>query len=129
MGARLALLMLAGLASLPAFAAPEADVAAALRVTRYLAELSSLRAEFHQSVADARGRVIERAEGIMAIARPGRFRWDYRTPEQLIVCDGQTVLPDHLPDLAALDLAASDVALHEEPKKQELLGAAPSQIW
>jgi len=91
MGARLALLMLAGLASLPAFAAPEADVAAALRVTRYLAELSSLRAEFHQSVADARGRVIERAEGIMAIARPGRFRWDYRTPEQLIVCDGETV--------------------------------------
>jgi len=32
------------------------------------------------------------------------------------VCDGQTVLPDHLPDLAALDLAASDAALHEEPK-------------
>ena len=64
---------------------------AALRVTRYLAGLSSLRADFHQSVADARGRVIERAEGTMAIARPGRFRWDYRTPEQLIVCDGETV--------------------------------------
>ena len=91
MGARLVLLMLAGLASSPAFAAPEADAAAALRVTRYLAELSSLRAQFQQSVADARGRVIERAEGTMAIARPGRFRWDYRTPEQLIVCDGVTV--------------------------------------
>ena len=91
MGARLVLPMLALFASLPAIAAPEVDAAAALRVTRYLAELSSLRAEFHQFVADARGRVIERAEGTMTIARPGRFRWDYRSPEQLIVCDGETV--------------------------------------
>ena len=91
MVARLALLILIGLGAPPAPAAAEADMVAALRVTRYLAGLSSLRADFHQSVADARGRVIERAEGTMAIARPGRFRWDYRTPEQLIVCDGQTV--------------------------------------
>ncbi len=27
----------------------------------------------------------------MALARPGRFRWDYREPAQLIVSDGTTV--------------------------------------
>jgi len=42
-------------------------------------------------VTDADGRLVERAEGTMSLARPGRFRWDYRVPEQLIVCDGTTV--------------------------------------
>ncbi len=31
------------------------------------------------------------------------------------VCDGQTILPDHLPDLAAFDLAAADPGLRAEP--------------
>jgi outer membrane lipoprotein carrier protein len=68
-----------------------ADAAAAKRVQDALGGLSSLRAEFRQTVIDAEGRVIETAEGTMALARPGRFRWDYRTPEQLIVSDGDTV--------------------------------------
>jgi chaperone LolA len=75
----------------PASAAPSADAAAALRVEGFLGQLSSLRAEFHQTVSDARGRVLERAEGTMALARPGRFRWDYRVPRQQIVSDGVTV--------------------------------------
>ncbi|MGH8250974.1 MAG: outer membrane lipoprotein chaperone LolA [Steroidobacteraceae bacterium] len=70
---------------------PDADAAAARRVQEVLGGLSSLRAEFRQTVIDVEGRVIETAEGTMALARPGRFRWDYRTPEQLIVSDGDTV--------------------------------------
>jgi len=73
------------------FAAPVDDAAAALRVEAFLGQLSSLKAEFRQTVTDARGRVLERAEGTMAFARPGRFRWDYRVPEQQIVSDGVTV--------------------------------------
>lgn len=75
----------------PALASPAADEAAALRVDGFLGELSGLRAEFRQTVIDASGRVLERAEGTMALARPGRFRWDYRVPQQLIVSDGVTV--------------------------------------
>jgi outer membrane lipoprotein carrier protein len=75
----------------PALAAPTADAAAAMRVEGFLGQLTSLRAEFRQTVTDARGRVLEHAEGTMALARPGRFRWDYRMPEQLIVSDGVTV--------------------------------------
>jgi len=88
---RLAALLLGWSCIAPAFAAPAADAAAALRVEGFLGQLTSLRAEFRQTVTDARGRVLERAEGTMALARPGRFRWDYRVPQQQIVSDGVTV--------------------------------------
>ncbi|HEY5559963.1 MAG TPA: outer membrane lipoprotein chaperone LolA [Steroidobacteraceae bacterium] len=85
-----ATLLLAALTAV-ASADPVADAAAARRVQSALGELSSLRAEFRQTVTDAGGQVIEKAAGTMSLARPGRFRWDYRVPEQLIVSDGTTV--------------------------------------
>lgn len=89
MNGRAVLILLAALGTMSAFAAAGSDVAA--RVQEYLGELRTLRAEFRQSVTDARGQVSERAEGTLALARPGRFRWDYRRPAQLIVSDGATV--------------------------------------
>mgnify|MGYP002066905714 CR=1 FL=1 len=83
--------LIGGLAAVPTLAAPTADTAAAMRVEGFLGQLTSLRAEFRQTVTDARGRVLEQAEGTMALARPGRFRWDYRVPEQLVVSDGVTM--------------------------------------
>ncbi len=68
-----------------------ADAAAIARVEQAFGSLTSLRAEFRQTVTDARGKTIESAEGTMALARPGRFRWDYRVPAQLIVSNGITV--------------------------------------
>ena len=68
-----------------------ADAAAGRRVEAAFGSLTSLRAEFRQSVVDARGKTVESAEGTMSLARPGRFRWDYREPPQLIVSDGVTV--------------------------------------
>ena len=91
MGNRLAAWLIGSLVIAPALAAPTTDAAAAMRVDGFLGQLSSLRAAFRQTVTDTRGRVLERAEGTMALARPGRFRWDYRVPEQLIVSDGVTV--------------------------------------
>jgi outer membrane lipoprotein carrier protein len=91
MRSRLAGFLILSLGIAPALAAPTADAAAAMRVEDFLGQLTSLRAEFRQTVTDARGRVLERAEGKMMLARPGRFRWDYRAPEQLIVSDGVTV--------------------------------------
>jgi outer membrane lipoprotein carrier protein len=88
---RRALALLVVLVATPAAADPAADAAAARRVEDALGGLSSLRAEFRQSVTDAQGRLVEQAEGTMALARPGRFRWDYRMPQQVIVSDGRTV--------------------------------------
>lgn len=86
-----AFLSLACLASLPAHGESAADAAAAKRVREAIGGIASLRAEFRQSVTDAKGRVTERAEGKMALSRPGKFRWDYRVPAQVVISDGRTV--------------------------------------
>ena len=91
MGSRLAAILIAGLANGPVVAAPVTDATAAQRIEAFLGKLTSLKAEFRQTVTDARGRVLEQAEGSMAFARPGKFRWDYRVPEQIVISDGVTV--------------------------------------
>jgi outer membrane lipoprotein carrier protein len=68
-----------------------ADERAAERLEIALHGLSGLRAEFRQTVTDAQGQPVESASGTVSLARPGRFRWDYRVPAQLIVSDGTTV--------------------------------------
>jgi outer membrane lipoprotein carrier protein len=65
---------------------------AAGRVDRYLSALQTLRGSFQQEIVDATGSVREVAGGTLAIQKPGRFRWDYRTPSpQLLVSDGRTI--------------------------------------
>ena len=60
--------------------------------TSALKGLSSLRAEFRQTVTNAAGAADRIRRGHASRSRgPGRFRWDYRTPPQLIVSDGTTV--------------------------------------
>jgi outer membrane lipoprotein carrier protein len=81
-GAALACLVLA----LPARAADDAVA----RVADYLAGVRTLSASFVQVVRDREGRITERATGSFSLARPDRFRWDYRDPyEQVIVADGK----------------------------------------
>jgi outer membrane lipoprotein carrier protein len=80
-------------ALVPAVAGADAaaDARAAARLSSAIASLQGWRAEFQQTVTDANGERIETAEGSVSLARPGRFRWDYRRPPQLIVSDGATV--------------------------------------
>lgn len=81
--------LLAAVALLVAGPAPAADDAVA-RVAAYLAGVRTLSAQFVQVVRDREGRITERATGSLSIARPDRFRWDYREPyQQLIVADGR----------------------------------------
>jgi outer membrane lipoprotein carrier protein len=86
-----ALALAAALAPRAALPDAQADARAAERLEAALAGLTSLRAEFRQEVLDAQGAQTETAEGTVALARPGKFRWDYREPAQLIVSDGTTV--------------------------------------
>jgi outer membrane lipoprotein carrier protein len=72
----------------PRAAEPVNDAVALERVERVLAELESVRADFVQETLDAQSRTTERAVGTLSLKRPGRFRWDYSEPRQLIVCDG-----------------------------------------
>ena len=62
------------------------------RLDAFYKEVQSLRGEFTQTVLDPRMKVGEEAQGTLALQRPGKFRWDYKTPyHQLIVADGNKV--------------------------------------
>ena len=64
--------------------------AAADPLERFYSDTRTLAGRFTQTVRDANGTVTEESRGTFAIARPGRFRWDYETPyEQTIVADGR----------------------------------------
>lgn len=88
---RACLALLAAL--LPGIAAADApaDARATQRLEAALRGLAGFRAEFRQTVTDAEGQTVESAAGTVSLARPGRFRWDYREPAQHIVSDGMTV--------------------------------------
>lgn len=59
-------------------------------LTTWLGPLTQFEAKFEQQSFNEAGVLTETSAGQMAIARPGRFRWDYTTPfEQTILADGQ----------------------------------------
>ncbi|HXQ63464.1 MAG TPA: outer membrane lipoprotein chaperone LolA [Steroidobacteraceae bacterium] len=66
-----------------------ADAAALATVEHALAALDSVRAEFVQQLVGRDGSPGERAVGTLYLKKPGRFRWDYTEPRQLIVSDGE----------------------------------------
>ena len=72
-------------------------------------------ARFEQQVLDRTGKVVERASGTFAFARPGKFRWTYEKPHrQLLVGDG-TRLYIHDPDLNQVTVKRVDKALSSTP--------------
>jgi chaperone LolA len=83
--------LLAACGALPARADPAADAAALARVERSLASLEAVRAGFVQDLIGKDGQSTQHAVGTLYLKKPGRFRWDYSNPKQLIVCDGTTL--------------------------------------
>ena len=59
------------------------------RLEHALGALDSVRAEFTQDLIAADGATTQHAAGVLYLRKPGRFRWDYSSPRQLIVCDGE----------------------------------------
>ena len=57
----------------------------------FVATVQSGRADFEQSVFDANGKQTQKTSGTLAFTRPGKFRWTYEKPAQLIVGDGKKV--------------------------------------
>jgi outer membrane lipoprotein carrier protein len=104
--------------ALPALAAAPSPV------QRYFLDLNSLRADFIQRVYDERGRVVQSSSGRMLMQKPGKFRWDYRTPaEQVIVADSERLWAYDV-DLAQVTVRKLDQALSSTPLAL-LSGAAP----
>src|ERR1700694_5444002 len=75
----------------------------------------SATARFDQEVYDRGGKVVERASGTFAFARPGKFRWTYEKPHrQVLVGDGAR-LWIHDPDLNQVSVKRVDKAISSTP--------------
>ncbi len=60
------------------------------RLNQALRNLDNLTADFKQTVFDDNKQVVQQSSGELAIQRPGKFSWIYKTPyEQQIVADGE----------------------------------------
>jgi len=58
----------------------------------FLANTKSLEADFQQTLRTREGEILQQSTGRFYLNRPGKFRWDYRSPtEQVIVSDGERI--------------------------------------
>ncbi|MCH9637102.1 MAG: outer membrane lipoprotein chaperone LolA [Candidatus Rickettsiella isopodorum] len=68
------------------------QVLAGDQLSQLLNNLQTFRADFTQTVMNARGQVLQQVSGKMTIQRPGRFRWEVIRPSrQLLIADGQRI--------------------------------------
>ena len=79
------LLFLAVTSASSSFASAIADFQSFVSTTQ------SGRASFEQTIFDAKGRPAQKTSGTLTFSRPGKFRWAYEKPAQLIVGDGNKV--------------------------------------
>jgi len=85
------------------------------RLEAYFTGLQTFQADFEQNVVDSNGEQVQHAKGKVWIKKPGRFRWDYRTPyRQLIVADGKR-LWTYDEDLEQATVRPVDDALSSTP--------------
>jgi outer membrane lipoprotein carrier protein len=85
------------------------------RLTRYIEDLDSLRARFHQVVIDRDLEIVEETRGEVVLKKPGRFRWHYTEPfERVIVSDGDRVWL-YEADLQQVTVRRLDAGLGETP--------------
>jgi outer membrane lipoprotein carrier protein len=61
------------------------------RFQSYLRTTQSGRGDFEQKVFDKTGKLVQESYGSFSFLRPGRFRWTYVKPQQVIVGDGERV--------------------------------------
>lgn len=57
----------------------------------FVSTVQSGRAHFEQTVFDNNGKQMQKSSGTLVFTRPGKFRWVYEKPAQIIVGDGKKV--------------------------------------
>ncbi len=90
----------------------------------FLVNTKTFEAEFQQTLRAYDGEVLQQTEGKFYLNRPGKFRWNYKSPyEQIIVSDGERIWIYDV-DLAqvtvqkqASGLPATPMALLEDSSK------------
>ncbi len=77
--------------------------------------LKTLQADFQQQIVNESGTILQQATGTVWIQRPGKFRWDYKTPyHQLVLADGAR-LWNYDEDLEQVTVKDMDAILSSTP--------------
>ena len=96
--------------------APRACLASGLDdFLAFNAATKTATARFEQQVFDRGGKVVERAQGSFAFARPGKFRWTYEKPHQQVLVGDGSRLWIHDPDLNQVTVKRIDAAISSTP--------------
>jgi len=94
-----------------------ADAASVDRFQSFLRTTQAAKADFQQKVFDKSGKLVQESRGNFSFLRPGRFRWTYVKPPQLIVGDGERVW-----------IHDSDLNQVTVRKAARVLGATPAAL-
>lgn len=93
----------------------QAQTTGADRLNQFVQHVETFQAAFEQTVIDPEGNVMEQAQGLFLLSRPGKFRWDYETPyPQKIVADGKNIWFYDV-DLEQVTVKSQQEALAETP--------------
>lgn len=112
---RLIRMLLLTVLSFTSVAAVADDEVAVQRLTELLNQAQTINARFSQLTLDGSGTQLQETAGLLALKRPGLFRWHTDAPmEQLLVSNGEKVwLYD--PDLQQVTIQALDQRLTHTP--------------
>ena len=81
----------------------------------FLKSTKTLKADFAQSVIAKNGRKPQQSSGVVAIARPGKLRWEIQKPfPQLVVGDGEKIWI-HDPELQQVTVRKAGQAIGGSP--------------
>lgn len=86
------ILLIFAVVSVNAFAESEKKSKGEVYLEKFLVNTQTLEANFQQTLRTFDGEVLQQTEGKFYLDRPGKFRWNYRSPfEQIIVSDGERI--------------------------------------
>lgn len=86
------LFLILAVVSANAFAEDKKISTGEVYLEKFLAKTQTLEANFQQTLRTREGEVLQQTEGKFYLSRPGKFRWNYKTPyEQVIVSDGERI--------------------------------------
>jgi len=86
--------MMAGILGMGVFwgTVASASSEAMQRLNQFFTTVTTMQSSFSQEVRDENGRVRQKSTGTVALYRPGRFRWEYTSPDRhVIVANGSKV--------------------------------------
>lgn len=80
-----------------------------------LNRVSSMKADFTQTIYDNQGRGVQQSFGTLALSRPGKFRWDVKKPMPQLIIANDSRLWIYDPDLEQVTIRSFQAASTDTP--------------